>query len=64
MVRFGPRLIPECSRISRFYFGPDIRDAASPDFIGPEFCVTNYPLRDYIAMIFNGLSLMAAKKTL
>ncbi len=31
------------SRIPRFYFGPDIRDAATPDFIDPLFCAKTYP---------------------
>jgi len=44
MLAFRSSVEPERSSISRFYFGPDIRDAASPDFIAFAFCPDTYPL--------------------
>ena len=35
---------PSVDVFSRFCFGPDIRDAATPDFIDPLFCAKTYPL--------------------
>ena len=45
---FVPVFAPVHDQFPRFYFGPDIRDAASPDFIGPDFCAERYPLRDRV----------------